>query len=338
MRLSNLIGKLRSSLILNGFLAGLSIVLAVITHRNITRPLEKLESLAENVRETRNYDLRIDHDGRDEIGRLALAFNAMLAELAAAREREAADQAHTASMQAELARVARLTTMGEMAASIAHEINQPLTAVVTNANAGLRWLKGPPPNLDEARAAFKRIVDAGGHGSDIIGTIRTMLKKGTQQKTELGINELIFDVMTLVRGELQIHNVSVQTELVDDLPHVVADRIQLQQVILNLIMNAVEAMVAVTDRPRVLCIRSEKHEPAGVLVTVEDSGTGIDLEDVDRVFEAFFTKKAEGMGMGLSICRSIVEAHGGRISASRAHPHGSAFQVVLPTDATNEYS
>ena len=337
-RLSSLVSKLRSSLILNGLLAGLSIVLAVITHRNIIRPLEKLESLAENVRETKNYDLRIDYDGQDEIGRLAVAFNAMLAELAAARGREAADQAHTTSMQAELARVARLTTMGEMAASIAHEINQPLTAVVNNANAGLRWLKGQPPNLDEARAAFRRIVDAGGHGSDVIGTIRTMLKKGTQQKTALAINEIIFEVMTLVRGELEINNVSVEAKLADDLPRVFADRIQLQQVILNLIMNAVEAMVSVSDRPRELCIRSEKHEPAGVLVTVEDFGTGIGLEDVDRVFEAFFTRKAEGMGMGLSICRSIVEAHGGRISASRAYPHGSAFQVVLPSDAPSDYS
>jgi signal transduction histidine kinase len=160
-----------------------------------------------------------------------------------------------------------------------------------------------------------------------------MLKKGTQEKAELSISELILELMTLVRGELQTHNVTVRTELVDDLPRVLADRIQLQQVILNLIMNAVEAMIAISDRPRVLCIRSEKHEPAGVLVTVEDSGTGIDLEDLHRIFEAFFTRKAEGMGMGLSICRSIVEAHGGRISASRGHPHGSVFQVALPSDA-----
>jgi signal transduction histidine kinase len=336
-RLSSLVSKLRSSLILNGLIAGLSILLAVVMRRHIVRPLEQLEGLAEKVRETKNYNLRIDYDSRDEIGSLAAAFNAMLVELAAAREREAADQAHTASMQAELARVARLTTMGEMAASIAHEINQPLTAVVNNANAGLRWLN-QPPNLEEARAALKRIVIAGGRGSDVIGSIRAMMKKGTQEKTELQINNLILEVMTLVQGELKIHNVSIRAELVDDLPRVLANRIQLQQVILNLIMNAVDAMDSVSDRPRVLCIRSKKHEPADVLVTVEDSGTGIDLEDMHRIFEAFFTRKAEGMGMGLSICRSIVEAHGGRISASRAHPHGSVFQIVLPSDASSDYS
>jgi signal transduction histidine kinase len=337
-RLSSLVSKLRSSLILNGLIAGLSILLAVVMHRHIVRPLEQLEGLAEKVRETKNYNLRIDYDSRDEIGRLAAAFNAMLVELAAAREREAADQAHTASMQAELARVARLTTMGEMAASIAHEINQPLTAVVNNANAGLRWLNSQPPNLEEAQAALKRIVIAGGRGSDVIGSIRAMMKKGTQEKTELQINDLILEVMTLVQGELKIHNVSIRAELVDDLPRVLANRIQLQQVILNLIMNAVDAMDSVSDRPRVLCVRSKKHEPAGVLVAIEDSGAGIDLEDMHRIFEAFFTRKAEGMGMGLSICRSIVEAHGGRIAASRAHPHGSVFQIVLPSDAPSDYS
>jgi signal transduction histidine kinase len=337
-RRSNLVGKLRGSLILNGLLASLSIALAVMTHRFIVGPLRKLEGLAEKVRETKNYNLRADYDSRDEIGRLAGAFNAMLAELAAARGREAADQKRTATMQAELTRVSRLTTMGEIAASIAHEINQPLTAVVTNANAGLRWLDRQPPNLEEARAALKRIVHAGGHGSNVIGSIRAMLTKGPHEKTALDINDLILEVMTLVQSELKIHSVLIRTELVDDLPHVMADRIQLQQVILNLIMNAVEAMASVSDRPRVLSVRSEKDEPASVLVTIADSGTGIDLVDMHRIFEAFFTKKAEGMGIGLSICRSIVEAHGGRISASRADPHGSAFQVTLPTEVLSDPS
>jgi signal transduction histidine kinase len=337
-RRSNLVGKLRGSLILNGLLASLSIALAVMTHRFIVGPLRELEGLAEKVRETKNYNLRADYDSRDEIGRLAGAFNAMLAELAAARGREAADQKRTATMQAELTRVSRLTTMGEIAASIAHEINQPLTAVVTNANAGLRWLDRQPPNLEEARAALKRIVHAGGHGSNVIGSIRAMLTKGPHEKTALDINDLILEVMTLVQSELKIHSVLIRTELVDDLPHVMADRIQLQQVILNLIMNAVEAMASVSDRPRVLSVRSEKDEPASVLVTIADSGTGIDLVDMHRIFEAFFTKKAEGMGIGLSICRSIVEAHGGRISASRADPHGSAFQVTLPTEVLSDPS
>jgi signal transduction histidine kinase len=337
-RLSNLLGKLRSSLILNGLIASLSIVLAVMTHRHIVRPLQELESLAEKVRETKDYKLRINYESRDEIGRLAVAFNTMLAELAVAREREIADQARTTVMQAELARVARLTTMGEMAASIAHEINQPLAAVVTNANAGLRWLDNQPPNIGEVRSALKRIVNDGGRGSNIIGSIRALLKKGDQERVELDVNDLIREVMTLLRGELQNRGVSVRTGLADDLPRVSADRIQLQQVILNLVMNAVEAMAFIADRARVLQVQSEKHESAGVLVTIEDAGTGINKEDLDRIFEAFYTTKSEGMGMGLSICRSIVEAHGGRIRASRANPHGSVFHVVLPNAEPSDHS
>ena len=204
-----MLNKLRSSLMLNGLVAGLSIVLALVTHRHIVRPLAQLEGLADKVRKTKDYSLRINYDSRDEIGRLAVAFNGMLAELATAREREISDQARTAAMQAELARVARLTTMGEMTASIAHEINQPLAAVVTNANAGLRWLNNQPPNLEEARAALKRIVNDGGRGSDIIGSIRAMLKKGDQERAKLDINDLIREVMMLVQSELKNRGVSI---------------------------------------------------------------------------------------------------------------------------------
>ena len=256
-RLSNLLGKLRGSLLLNGLVAGLSLLFAAMTYRQIVRPLRQLEELAGNVRETKNYGLRINLERRDEIGQLATAFNAMLAELAAAREREIADQARNAAMQAELARVARLTTMGEMAASIAHEINQPLAAVVNNANAGLRWLNREPPNTDEVRSALMRIVNDGERGSSIIDSIRAMLKKGDQKRTHLNINELIYDVMQLTQGQFQRHGVSIRSELADDLPSVLADRIQLQQVILNLFMNAAEAMVSISDRraPRTGAIR-----------------------------------------------------------------------------------
>ena len=217
-RLSNLLGKLRGSLLLNGLVSGLSLLFAAMTYRQIVRPLRQLEDLAGNVRETKNYSLRINLERRDEIGQLATAFNAMLAELAAAREREVADQARNAATQAELARVARLTTMGEMAASIAHEINQPLAAVVNNANAGLRWLNKKPPNPDEVRSALIRIVNDGERGSSIIDSIRAMLKKGDQKKIQLDLNELINEVMQLTQGQFQRHGVTIRSELANDLP------------------------------------------------------------------------------------------------------------------------
>jgi len=247
-----------------------------------------------------------------------------------ARERERADQERNAAMQAELARVARLTTMGQMAASIAHEINQPLAAVVNNANAGLRWLDRQPPNIAEVKAALRRIVSDGERGGGIIESMRSMLRKGGRKRVELDLNELICDVMRLTQGQFQRYGVSIRSELADDLPSVSADRVQLEQVILNLFMNAAEAMSSSSERERVVSVRSEKHDGNGVLISVEDSGTGVEAQDVNRIFEAFFTTKAEGMGMGLSICRSIVESHGGRITAAKATPHGSVFQVFLP--------
>jgi C4-dicarboxylate-specific signal transduction histidine kinase len=258
----------------------------------------------------------------------------MLAELAAAREREIADHARNAATQAELARVARLTTMGEMAASIAHEINQPLAAIVNNANAGLRWIDKQPPNTEEVRAALTRIANDGERGGSIIESIRAMLKKGVRERSEINLNELIRDVTRLTQGQFQRHGVSIRSELADDLPSVMADPIQLQQVILNLFMNAAEAMVSISDRKRLVCVRSEKHDGGGALITVEDSGPGVAPEDAKRIFEAFFTTKAEGMGMGLSICRSIVEAHGGRITLAKALPQGSVFHVILPGNTT----
>ena len=337
-RLSNLLAKLRGSLILNGLLAIFSIALALMTYRHIVRPLGKLERLADEVRETKDYNLRTSYHGRDEIGRLAIAFNAMLAELAMARERESAEQARIAAMQAELARVASLTAMGEMTASIAHEINQPLAAVVNNANAGLRWLGHQPPNVERTRAILMRIINDGGRASEVIASIRSMLTKGSQARAQLDINDLIREVMTLVRSELQGRSVSIKTELSDSLPHLSGNRVQLRQVILNLIMNAVEAMASIKDRARVLHVCSEINDQRHVVVMVEDTGTGIEEADRNRVFEAFFTTKPEGMGMGLSICRSIVEAHGGRITALRANPHGSVFQVVLPVEEPNKLS
>ena len=333
-RLSNLVGKLHRSLALNGLVAGLSLLLAMITYRQIVRPLGQLERLASKVRETKDYGLRVNLHRWDEIGQLAGAFNVMLEELAAAREREISDQERSAAMQAELARASRLTTMGQMAASIAHEINQPLAGVVNNANAGLRWLNNSPPNIDEVRAALRRIVNDGERGSGIIESIRAMLKKDDRKRVKLDLNELIREVMRLSKGQFQKHGVSIRSELADNLPTVSADRVQLQQVILNLLMNAAEATASNSNQERLVCVRTEKHDSDWVRISVEDSGTGIKPEDEKRIFEAFFTTKTDGMGMGLSICRSIVQSHGGRITAARAMPRGSVFQVVLPCSRT----
>jgi C4-dicarboxylate-specific signal transduction histidine kinase len=330
MRIDGLVGKLRSSLTLTGVLTALSLIIAVLTHRNIVRPLERLEGLARTVRQTRNYRLHSDYRSRDEVGRLATAFNDMLAELDRARERQAADQARTAAAQLELARVARLTTMGEMAASIAHEVNQPLAAIVTNGSAGLRWLKGKSPDLGEVRGTLERIVSDGHRASGIIGSIRTMLKKKDPEKVEVDLSDVVREVLALLQGELKNRDIIVETELATTLPLVLADRVQLQQVVLNLIMNGIEAMASVTDRVRLLRVRTHTDDLHGVRLTVTDSGTGIGSQLMDRIFDPFVTTKPGGMGMGLSICRSIILAYGGRLSASRGEHHGTVFQVALP--------
>ena len=332
MRLSNLLSKLRSSLALIALVACLSLVLAVLTYRQIVGPLRQLEEFAGRVRETKDYSLRVNIDRKDEIGQLALAFNTMLEELAAAREREASEHVRTVTMQAELERAARFTAMGELAASIAHEINQPLAAIVNNASAGLRWLNNRPPNLDEVRLVLGRLVNDGGRCSEIIAGIRAMLKKGSQSRAEIDLNELICGVKNLVQSQLETRGVLIQTQLADDLPRVMADRVQLQQVFLNLFVNAAEAMACISDRERVVNVRSERYDGEGALIAVQDSGIGIDAAHAGRIFDAFFTTKSEGMGMGLSICQSIVQSHGGRMMVSPGNPHGSVFCVILPAN------
>jgi PAS domain S-box-containing protein len=236
--------------------------------------------------------------------------------------------------QSELARVTRLITMAEMTASIAHDIRQPLAAIEINTNAALRRLTNATPDLNEVRAALESIMADGRRASEVIGRIRVMFKKGEPEKAWLDINELIREILALVDGDLQNQCVLVQTELLDELPQVLVDRAQLQQVILNLIMNAVEAMALIKTRARVLRVTSELQRPNNMLITVQDTGTGIDSKDMDRIFEALFTTKSSGMGMGLLICRSIIEAHGGRLWASPGTPYGSIFHLVLPIDET----
>src|SRR5215469_15054384 len=233
--------------------------------------------------------------------------------------------------RAELGRATRRMAMGEMAASIAHEIKQPLAAIAANGNAGLRWLTKATPDIESARGVLKRIVSDTQHASEIIDSIRSMFKNEGQAKAMQDINELIREALTLVRAEVENQRVSICTELSAELPQVPANQVQLRQVMVNLIMNAVDAMSAVTNRARVLRIKTEERKLDGVLITVEDSGVGIDPQNLDRIFDTFFTTKPQGMGMGLSICRSIIESHDGRLSVAAAQPHGSIFHISLPT-------
>jgi PAS domain S-box-containing protein len=246
-------------------------------------------------------------------------------------ERKHAEEA-LRKAQAELAHVTRVTTLGELTASIAHEVNQPLAAVVNAAGACLRWLDGGTPNLDEARLAADWIIKEGHRASEVIRRVRALANKTDIEKVPLDINDVVKEVIALVQHEVDSHQVSLRIEFAPALPMILGDRVQLQQVIINLVMNGIEAMQSVTDRPRELTIRSHQDETHRVLVTVTDSGTGISAENVDRLFDAFFTTKSSGMGMGLSICRSIIEAHGGRLWTTANAPHGATFQFTLPVN------
>lgn len=244
-------------------------------------------------------------------------------------DRKRAEQA-LLDTQTELARVARLTTMGELAASIAHEVNQPLTAVVTNANACLRWLGSDRPNLEEARAAVKRIVADGHRASDVIRRIRALLAKSAPQFVPQDVNDVVRQVLSFACDRLDANRVVLKTELGRGLPAVAGDRVQLQQLVLNLVMNAIEAMTDVDDQARTLQIRSDKDERDRIVVSVRDSGKGIASAEVDRLFEPFFTTKSDGMGLGLSISRSIVEAHGGQLWATANDGAGATFSFAIP--------
>ena len=232
--------------------------------------------------------------------------------------------------QAELAHVMRVTSLGELAASIAHEINQPLAAIEANAAASLNWLGASSPDLDLVRDALADIVSDGHRAGRVIQRIRQIATKSEPLKSQLDLNDVIDDVLALVRSEVQKHRVSVRVALAAALPPALGDRVQIQQVVINLVMNGVEAMTAVNDRPRELVIRSEAHDKDQVLVSVQDAGVGIDPRHADQLFDAFFTTKPAGMGMGLSISRSIIEGHGGRLWATPNPTSGATFQFTLP--------
>ena len=250
-----------------------------------------------------------------------------------AEEKLRASEQRLLDAQMELARVTRVTTLGELTASIAHEVNQPLAAVVANAEACLRWLDRATPDLDAVRRSVEWLIDDSHRASEVIRRVRALAKKSDTEKVRLDVNDVIRETIGLMQREVFSHQVSLRVELLPALPAILGDRVQLQQVIINLVMNGIEAMQSVTDRPRELLIRSRQDEEQLVLVSVTDGGVGISAENADRLFNAFFTTKPSGMGMGLSICRSIMEVHGGRLWASANIPHGATFQFTLPVIA-----
>jgi PAS domain S-box-containing protein len=244
-------------------------------------------------------------------------------------ERKLAEEA-LRDARADLERMARLTTMGELSASIAHEINQPLAAIVTQSDAALRFLNRDEPDLDEARDALACIARDGMRAGDVIRSLRALARKSGPQLAKLDIDDVIKEVLTLAGAELRRHDVVLRTALATGDQPVIGDRVQLQQVVLNLIMNGVEAMRGVTERTRELTVSTTLVEPSSVLVAVEDTGTGLDPAVADRMFQPFFTTKSDGTGMGLAICRSIVEAHGGRLWVSPRAPHGADVRFTVP--------
>ncbi len=248
-------------------------------------------------------------------------------------QRVAERTAQLMQLQLDLAHVARISTMGELSASIAHEVSQPLAAVIANAGASRRWLMHEAPNLVEARAALERIIRESGRASDVISRIRALSRKTAPQTARLQLNDVVHEVLTLAQSKLASHQISLTIDLSDTLPEVLGDRVQLQQVLLNLILNAIDAIHPVVDRPRELGIRTSSPSTGEVQLMVRDSGIGLDSLAQSRLFEPFFTTKAEGMGLGLSISRRIVEAHGGQLRATPNSDYGTTLMINLPSAA-----
>jgi len=277
------------------------------------------------------------HDQLDlKIHELEKSNESLQAEIAArtrAEEEIRESERRYSEVQMELVHANRVATMGQLSASIAHEVNQPIGATLNNASAALRWLSKEPADLEKARQALNRIVANGNRVSEVIGRMRALFQKAPLRKEEMDINGAILEVIALTRDEVAKNDISVQSDLVEGLPLIQGDRVQLQQVLMNLIINAVEALSSVSEGSRELVITTGKGEPDGVLVVVRDSGPGLSSPGLERIFEAFYTTKPGGLGMGLSICRSIIEAHGGRLWATAAQPQGATFQFTLPAQS-----
>ena len=271
--------------------------------------------------------------GRDDQG---MAFVVDLTERKRAEEEIRESERRYSEVQMELVHSNRIATIGQLSASIAHEVNQPIGATLNNASAALHWLSKEPADLEKARQALNRIFANGNRASEVIGRMRALFKKAPLRKEDVDINGAILEVIALIRGEVVKNGISVHSHLVEGLPLIQGDRVQLQQVIMNLIINAVEALSSVREGARELVITTGKGEPDGVLVVVQDSGPGLSSPDLERVFEAFYTTKPGGLGMGLSICRTIIEAHGGRLWATAAQPQGATFQFTLPARSTRQ--
>lgn len=308
------------------------------------RVQETIERAARNG-EDRDYEHRllmpdgsvkyvhvVAHAVRDQADQLE--FIGAVVDVTATKQAE--EKLHKA--QVELAHVMRVTTLGELTASIAHEVNQPLAAIIANAGACLRWLDRETPDLPAARRSVEWVINGGNRASEVIRRVRTLATKSGFEKVPLDLNDVVREVIVLVERELSSQLVSLRTELTPALPAILGDRVHLQQVIINLVMNGIEAMLPITDRSRELVIRSGQDEAHRVLLSVTDCGVGISAENASRLFDAFFTTKSSGMGMGLSICRSIVEAHEGRLSASPNQGPGATFQFVLPSQQQKEAS
>ena len=296
-----------------------------LTATGILQPYEKEYFRNDRSRVPVLVGSAVFEEGQDE----GVSFVLDLSEQKRAEDALKRSQAHLAEAQAELAHVTRVTALGELTASVAHEISQPVAAVVTNADASLRWLSRDPPDLDEAREAIRRITRDGKRAGNVISRLRSLFKKTGAAKDRLDLNQVIEEVVILTESEARRNRVVLRNELAADLPPVLGDRVQLQQVLVNLILNAIEAMASVEDRERVLLIRTQPDEASQVRVTVQDSGIGFDPQNAERIFNAFHTTKASGMGMGLSISRSIVESHGGRLWATLNDGPGATFQFTI---------
>ena len=268
--------------------------------------------------------------GRHDQG---MAFVVDLTERKRAEKEIRESERRYSEMQMELVHANRVATIGHLSASIAHEVNQPIGATLNNASAALHWLSKEPADLEKARQALNRIFANGNRASEVIGRMRALFKKAPLRTEDVDINGAILEVIGLTRGEVMKNGISVQSHLVEGLPLIQGDRVQLQQVIMNLIINAVEALSSVREGSRELVITTGKGELDGVLVVVRDSGPGLSSAGLERIFEAFYTTKPGGLGMGLSICRTIIEAHGGRLWVTAAQPQGATFQFTLPAQS-----